>query len=206
LTGFLLRTADRNSVTDYWQTIDDEQGGDFNSDEPTQMPLLEALMHFVNHAIPLPVPPTAAAPTTALAQAGQAVFAAAHCADCHSGPAMTDSGMGNPSLDLGGPVVQTLTPGGVLLHQVGTCVTDPFPDVAHDTIDFHARDACLFDTPTLRGLSDSAPYLHDGSALTIEDAVDAMLAGAHLDPSGRDVPDQLSPTDKQALVAYLKSN
>jgi len=38
-TGFLFRTADRSSVTDYWQTIDSEQGGDFRA-IPAQIPLL----------------------------------------------------------------------------------------------------------------------------------------------------------------------
>jgi DNA-binding beta-propeller fold protein YncE len=204
-TGFLLRTADRRSVTDYWQTIDQEQGGDFNFDEPSQEPLLDALANYVNHAIPLPVPPTADAATRALIATGETVFHASHCDNCHSGPWMTDSGQGNASLDLGGPVVDRMTTGGVLLHDVGTCAFTPFPDAPHATIDGHARAACLFDTPTLRGLSDSAPYLHDGSALTIEDAVNAMLMGVALDPMGRDVPGVLSPSDMQALVAYLKS-
>jgi len=203
-TGFLFRTADRNSVMNYWQTINLEQGGDFSADASAQVPLLAALMHYVNEAIPLPVPPTADSATLALRAAGEAVFQSAHCGNCHSGAWMTDSGEGNVPLDLAGPVVSRITTGGVLLHDVGTCATTPFADVSHFTIDGQPRAACLFDTPTLRGLSDSAPYLHDGSALTIEDAVLAMLKGVGNDPMGRDVPTELSATDMQALVAYLK--
>jgi hypothetical protein len=203
-TGFLFRTADRSSVKDYWKTIDTEQGGDFSNHAPTQAPLLEAIMNYVNHAIPLPSPPTVDAASQAQREAGRQVFTQAHCDGCHSGNAFTDSGQGNASLDLAGPIVQTFTAGGVLLHDVGTCVKDSFPDVAHETIDGYKRTACLFDTPSLLGLADSAPYLHAGSAATIEDAVDAMLAGAHLDPSGAGVPTSLSATDKQALVAYLR--
>jgi DNA-binding beta-propeller fold protein YncE len=202
-TGFLFRTADRNSVTDYWKTIDVEQGGDFATDEPTQVPLLEALANFVNYAIPLPTPPTVT--DASLVSRGQQVFVASHCDSCHSGSWLTDSGQGNASLDLAGPVVSQAVPGGVLLHDVGTCVTAPYADVAHDTILGEPRAACAFDTPTLRGIADSAPYLHDGSALTLEDAVLAMLAGAQNDPMGREVPKQLSPGDMQALVAYLRS-
>ncbi len=80
---------------------------------------------------------------------GATVFGQLGCATCHSGPAKTDSGAGNPTLDLTGPVVSTLTAGGVLLHDVGTCVTtgDP-PDVEHDDIDGDGRDGCSFlDTP-----------------------------------------------------------
>jgi cytochrome c peroxidase len=205
-TGFLFRTADRNRVTDYWETIDSEQGGDFHADEPTQLPLLEDLEAYVNHAIPLPVPPTADAATLALQATGRTVFENAHCDGCHSGAWMTDSGADNTSLAMEGPVVQTPTPGGVILHDVGTCVTSPFADAAHETIDGQPRQACLFDTPTLRGVADSAPYLHDGSALTLEDAVNAMLNGVQRDPSGRDVPGTLSASDMAALVAYLKAN
>jgi DNA-binding beta-propeller fold protein YncE len=204
VTGFLFRTADRRSVKDYWKTIDVEQGGDYSAEAPSQAPQLEAIMNYVNHAIPFPVPPTADAATMALRAQGATVFRQSRCDNCHSGAFMTDSGQGNASLDLGGPVVESLTPGGVLLHDVGTCVKAPFPDVAHDTLDGYSRAACLFDTPTLRGLSDSAPYLHDGSAATIEDAVDAMLDGARNDASGQDVPSHLSASDKEALVAYLK--
>ena len=210
-TGFLLRTADRNSVVDYWQTIDAEQGGDFNADQASQLPLLQAIMHYVNHAIPYPVPPTADAATVALEQQGATIFHQSHCDNCHAGTWMTDSGAGNATLDLAGPVSDVEAVGGVLLHDVGTCVTAPFADQPHATINGYPRAACNFDTPTLRGLSDSAPYLHDGSAATLEDAVNIMMqgvdrnGGVHNDPAGRDVPLQLSASDMQALVAYLRS-
>jgi cytochrome c peroxidase len=63
------------------------------------------------------------------------------------------------------------------------------------------RAACLFDTPALRGLWDSAPYMHDGDALTLYDAIGIMLpAAAKLGGMAN-----LSASDKQALVEYLKS-
>jgi len=113
---------------------------------------------------------------------------------CHSGPAKTDSGMGNPMLDLAGPV---------LLHDVGTCVTSgPWPDVSHDDIAGDPRAACAFDTPALRGLVDSAPYLHDGSAATLEAVLPSMLrASAAANAS----PPVLTAAQQQALVEYLRS-
>jgi YVTN family beta-propeller protein len=208
-TGFLFRTADRTQVQDYWRTIDIEQGGHFNIDEPTQKPLLDALAAFVNEAIPTPIPPSTDAAHTLTGSAladlrtrGQAVFTQVGCASCHYGPALTDSGQGNPSLDLTGPVVSTPTPGGVLLHDVGTCVTTGmYVDVAHEDIDGDARDGCSFDTPALRGVADSAPYLHDGSAATLDDVLPSMLqatAGA-----GQPAP-ILSADDETALVEYLR--
>ena len=209
-TGFLFRTADRTQVQDYWRTIDIEQGGHFDIDQPTQKPLLDALAAFVNEAIPTPIPPSTDAAHTVTGQAladlrtrGQAVFAQVGCPSCHSGPALTDSGQGNPALDLTGPIVSTPTPGGVLLHDVGTCVTTgDFTDVAHDDIDGDPRDGCSFDTPALRGLADSAPYLHDGSAATLDDVLPSMLQAAAA--PGQTAP-PLSADDETALVEYLRS-
>ena len=163
-TGFLFRTADRRQVEDYWRTIDTEQGGHFNFDQPAQKGLLQDLASYVNEAIPTPVPPSSDIDHAVRGQAladlrsrGEVVFAQLGCDGCHSGPAKTDSGGGNPALDLGGPTVSSVVEGGVLLHDVGTCVTSgASTDVAHQDIDGNPREACEFDTPALRGLADSA--------------------------------------------------
>jgi YVTN family beta-propeller protein len=208
-TGFLFRTADRSTVEDYWKTIDVEQGGDFHPGG-AQQPLLYALAAFVNYAIPTPVPPSTDAThqirgdaLASLRAQGAAVFAQVGCGSCHLGPAMTDSGSGNTTLDLGGSVVSSVTAGGVLLHDVGTCVTGgPWPDVVHDDIDGHPRPSCAFDTPALRGLVDSAPYFHDGSAATLEDVLPFMLEAA---AAAGGTPPALSAPDQTALVEYLRS-
>ncbi len=209
-TGFLFRTADRRQVQDYWRTIDTEQGGHFNLDQPAQKPLLDALSDYVNEAIPTPVAPSTDLDHAVRGQAladlrarGEAVFTQVGCDGCHSGPAKTDSGEGNAALDLTGAPVSSVTAGGVLLHDVGTCVTTgASTDVAHEDIDGDPRAACAFDTPALRGLTDSAPYLHDGSAATLDDVVgimlDAMAAAGGPPPS-------LSTSDRRALVEYLRS-
>lgn len=212
-TGFLFRTADRIQVQDYWKTIDVEQGGEFEpyaSDDTTQHQLLDDLAAYVNYAIPTPVPPSmdltrqvqGEALETLRAQ-GASVFEQLGCPTCHYGPARTDSGAGNPALDLSGPVVSTLTPGGVLLHDVGTCVTGgAWPDVVHEDIDGQPRPACAFDTPALRGLVDSAPYLHDGSAASLQDVLPVMLQASAAPGS---VPAMLSAADQTALIEYLRS-
>jgi YVTN family beta-propeller protein len=208
-TGFLFRTADRSQVQDYWKTIDVEQGGDFHPGG-AQQPLLDAIAQYVNYAIPAPVPPSTdtthqiqGAALESLRAQGAGVFAQVGCPGCHMGPARTDSGSDNATLDLGGPIVSSATTGGVLLHDVGTCVTSgPWPDVVHDDIDGHPRPSCAFDTPALRGLSDSVPYLHDGSAATLEDVLPSMLRAA-AGPGG--TPQTLSPADQTALIEYLRS-
>lgn len=198
-TGFLFRTADRSRVQDYWQTIDQEQGGHFtpyDQSEPSQKALLDALADYVNYAIPVPVPPTPTDP--AEVALGEQLFndtTKTACTCCHSGPNRTDSGEGNPTLDLSGPI---------LLHDVGTCVTGgPWPDVTHDDIDGQPRAACAFDTPALRGLSDSAPYLHDGSAATLDEVIPIMLQATA--PSCTTPRSALAASDRQALAQYLRS-
>ena len=186
-TGFLFRTADRTEVQDYWRTINTEQGGRFS---PTQQAaLLDALASYVNHAIPLPPPPSLDANAVIR---GAALFNRSDvgCNSCHSGAHHTDSGAGNPNLDLAGPV---------LLHDVGTCVVSGLrPDTAHTDIAGQPRSACEFDTPSLQGLADSAPYLHDGSAATLLDLL--TRPGAHAAGAAG-----LSPQDQQDLLTFLQS-
>ncbi len=196
-TGFLMHTADRRQVEDYWLTINVEQGGHF-AVNTTQEPLLKAIADYVNYAVPIPIPPRTDA---SLRARGKTVFDTTGCRNCHSGPALTDSGQGNASLDLAGPEVSKEETGGVLVHDVHTCNTGVFPDVAHEDMNDDSRSACLFDTPALRGLWDSAPYMHDGDAKTLDDAVAIMLRAAG-DSGGTA---HISSSDTRALVEYLKS-
>ena len=185
-TGFLFRTADRNKVQDYWHTVNIEQGGNF--DPVIEATLLDAIADYVNLAIPAPIPPTT---NPTLVAQGKIIFERSDvgCATCHNGPAFTDSGQGNPTLDLAGTV---------LLHDVGTCVTTGFPDVDHVDVDGDPRAACMFDTPSLIGVASTPPYLHDGSAATLLDVLE-QTRGKMGDISS------LSATDEAALVEYMRS-
>jgi YVTN family beta-propeller protein len=185
-TGFLFRTADRTRVQDYWHTINIEQGGRF--DPVAQAALLDPLAEFVNSALPLPIAPTT---DPSLVARGSAIFhdSAVGCSGCHSGTRFTDSGAGNPNLDLAGPI---------MLHDVGTCVTTGYTDVDHADVDGNPRAACLFDTPSLSGIASSPPYLHDGRAATLRDVLD-LTRGTMGDISS------LSDDDEAALVEYMRS-
>jgi YVTN family beta-propeller protein len=188
-TGFLFRTADRNQVQDYYRTINIEQGGSF--DPVAQATELDAITAYVNFAIPAPIPPTTDPTKVA---AGAAIFMRddVGCSGCHSGPRFTDSGAGNPTLDLTGVA------GPVMLHDVGTCNTGSYPDVAHTDILGDPRAACMFDTPSLTGIWATPPYLHDGSAATLMDVLE-ITRGKMGDISS------LSGDDEAALVEYLRS-
>jgi len=83
-------------------------------------------------ALPSPPPMPADGPA---ASRGAALFVAASCTSCHSGPFFTDRAK----------------------HDVGT------GGGAGE------RKGSSFDTPSLRGLAETAPYFHDGSAATLPD-------------------------------------
>jgi cytochrome c peroxidase len=74
------------------------------------------------------------------------------------------------------------------------------------------RTIAEFKTPTLRDLEDSAPFFHNGSALTFDDAVGSYIRNSALARAGqlRNPPPEfaamsISEDDLQALVAFLKS-
>lgn len=83
---------------------------------------------------------------TADAIAGGEIFQKENCAACHSGVAFTDSGSDN-------------------LHDIGTLKSSSGNRLGGPLTGI--------DTPTLRGIWSTAPYLHDGSAATLADAVTA---------------------------------
>jgi len=184
--GFLFRTGARRDLREYWKTINVEQGGHFAPDDTVLAPYLDAVAAFVSRAIPTPIAPTTDA---ASAARGRAIFFRddTRCAQCHHGPSLTDSGHGNPTLDLAGPV---------LLWDVGTCNPEDRP---HADFVGHPRQACMFDTTALRGLWDSPPYLHDGSAPTLR----ALLVERNVgDRHGR--TSHLSARELDDLVEFLR--
>ena len=141
-TGFLFRTADRTRVQDYWHTINVEQGGLVRSASTAQAPLLDALAAYVDHAIPLPIPPTTdpvarrrAAPRCSSAPTSAARAATPARASPTRAPATRRS----------------ISAGTVLLHDVGTCVTSGWPDVAHQRRRRPRARRVPFDTPSLNG-------------------------------------------------------
>lgn len=101
------------------------------------------------------------------------------CTTCHSGARLTDS--------------QWVAPAQPLLHDVGTFGAGSGQRLAQGPLPG-------LDTPTLHGLWSSAPYLHDGSALTLRAVLTERNAGnQHGNTS------QLAPADVDDLVAYLMS-
>ncbi len=70
-------------------------------------------------------------------------------------------------------------------------------DLGRYNVTGNEEDRHSFKVPSLRMAAHTAPYLHDGSAETLRDAVDAMFEFQ----LGREAPDE----DKDAIVAFIKT-
>ncbi len=119
---------------------------------------------------------------SAEAEHGYALFKGDGCASCHQGIAI----------------------GGNLFQRFGV-VRDYFVDRGNVTrgdwgrfnVTAREEDRFVFRVPSLRNVALTAPYFHDGSAATLEDAVRVM--GQY--QLGR----ELEPKDRDDLVAFLRS-
>jgi len=109
-------------------------------------------------------------------------------------------------------------------HSLGLFADDKFHNIGLDSIftginlgrynvTFNNNDIGLFKTPTLRNIELTAPYMHDGRYLTLEEVVEHYNSGVKhsstLDPI-MTKPSKLyglglTPTEKQDLVNFLKT-
>jgi cytochrome c peroxidase len=121
------------------------------------------------------------------AKRGAELFVAkAGCGNCHSGSLFTD----------------------MKYHNVGIGLGKPEPDLGRHRVTQADADRGAFKTPSLRDVSKSAPYFHDGSVATLEEAVDLMASGGidnpHLDRENlKDT--QLTDEEKVDLIEFLKA-
>jgi cytochrome c peroxidase len=69
------------------------------------------------------------------------------------------------------------------------------------------QDKQAFKTPTLRSITETAPYMHDGVFKTLEEVVDFFDKGGNANPQLSPLmkPLGLSPEEKTDLLAFLKA-
>ena len=117
---------------------------------------------------------------------GWNIFQAIKCNNCHDGVLFTDQ----------------------QFHNIGIGMDQKEPDPGRFKVTNKPEDTGAFKTPTLRDIARSAPYFHDGSAATLEQAVDLMLAGGkpnqYLDKKNLEAH-KLFPDQRQALLDFLRS-
>jgi cytochrome c peroxidase len=110
----------------------------------------------------------------------------ARCILCHNGPNFTDNQFHNIGVPQEG-----------LLKE----------DLGRYNVSRLDRDKGAFKTPTLRSITETAPYMHDGVVKTLEDVIEFKDKGgqpnSHLSPLMK--PLGLAPEEKTDLVAFLKT-
>lgn len=120
------------------------------------------------------------------ARRGFEVFKQAKCNNCHDGVLLTDQ----------------------QFHNVGIGMDAPEPDKGRFNATKKDEDTGAFKTPTLRDIARSAPYFHDGSVATLEDAVDLMLGGGkpnqYLDKKNIEKR-TITADQRRDLLEFLKS-
>jgi cytochrome c peroxidase len=124
------------------------------------------------------------------AERGVALFVGkAGCVRCHVGPNFTDNGF----------------------HNIGTSpprLDGTRADEGRARVTGDPADGGKFLTPTLRQVVMTSPYFHDGSALTLADAIDHLDAGTGADPNHDPLvgtPLGLTATEKYEIFAFLKT-
>lgn len=117
----------------------------------------------------------------------------ANCSLCHTPPLYTDT----------------------LYHNIGIGFDQPEPDLGRGA--FLLRQEVVppdaeqlqgaFKTPTLRNITLTAPYFHDGSAATLEEAVDYVLGGGHPNQwlDSRMQPREITEDERAELLEFLRS-
>ena len=121
------------------------------------------------------------------AQRGWAIFdQKAKCTGCHDGRLLTD----------------------MEFHNVGIGMDAATPDMGRFVVTKVEKDKGAFKTPSLLEIANSAPYFHNGSVKTLEEAVDQMLGGGKKNPwldttNLKEV--KLTPKEKKDLMAFLRS-
>lgn len=117
--------------------------------------------------------------------AGYEVFKSARCINCHLGPNFNNGKFVN----------------------IGVGMDKPNPDLGRYAITHDEKDWGAFKIPTLREVSKTYPYMHDGSLQTLEEVVEYYDKGGipnkNLHPLIR--PLNLSEEDKKNLVSFMKA-
>lgn len=123
---------------------------------------------------------------TAGERRGWALFdGKARCTTCHNGALLTDQ----------------------QFHNVGIGMSAEKPDLGRGNIVREDRYRGAFKTPTLVDIPHTGPYFHDGSAATLEEAVDVMAGGGKANPylDAALTPVKLTTRERADVVAFLRA-
>ena len=118
-----------------------------------------------------------------LAKNGYELFKSHGCASCHQGK------------NLGGNMLQKFGIIGNYFEERGAKITEA--DLGRYNITNDPWDKHVFKVPSLRNIALTAPYFHDGTANTLEEAVEIMAK--------YQLGKELSKEERNAIIEFLKS-
>jgi cytochrome c peroxidase len=113
-------------------------------------------------------------------------FGRGACSECHKGANFTDN----------------------LYHNLGTTVVKGNPDdPGRFEVTARPEDRGAFKTPSIRNITLTAPYMHDGSSATLEDVIEFYDRGGGDGPNKDKLIYKLNLTkdEKSDLLAFLKT-
>ncbi|MBA2873914.1 beta-propeller fold lactonase family protein [Thermaerobacillus caldiproteolyticus] len=200
-TGLFMWDGSRDDFTDYIHTVQNEMGGMMNLDPGKPLPpkvqhMYDAILAYLNDPNSFPVPKSPYrnqdGSLTAKAKEGEKLFnGKGNCLSCHGGEYFTDS---TKAVDAKGNLTTANTD---YLHDIGTANPQDKSSKGDARAHFtNPRTPKQWDTPTLRGVWATAPYLHDGSAKTIEEAIERHQT--------KEV-ETLTPGEIAAIAEYVRS-
>lgn len=109
----------------------------------------------------------------------------AACTACHVGANFTDE----------------------LYHNLGVGMDAAEPDLGRYVVTKNEKDRGAFKTPTIRNVALTAPYMHDGSQMTLAEVVEWYDKGGHPNPNldEKIKPLKLTAQEKADLVAFMEA-
>lgn len=112
-------------------------------------------------------------------------FGKANCTRCHVGPNFSDG----------------------MFHNLGVALDKPNPDLGRYTQTKAKEDWGAFRTVTVRDITKTAPYMHDGSEKTLEEVVEFYDRGGNKNKNldVRMQPLNLTAQEKTDLVNFMKA-
>ena len=119
---------------------------------------------------------------------GEHLVKSGGCADCHTPPLFSS----------------------YEYYNAGVGMDKENPDEGRKAVTGEDHDMGAFRVPSLREVANTAPYFHDGSAATLEEAVALMAAGGKDNPHRSVEFDtvreaQLTPEQQKDIVEFLKA-
>lgn len=135
----------------------------------------------------------------------------AGCVRCHHGPLLSDGGFHNLGVPENPAVLQEPMRHIVYRRFLKTLGVPNYHNLRRDVglyaVTKKEADLGKFKTPTLREVSRTAPYMHNGVLATLEEVIEFYDRGAGQAPSKSPLlkPLGLSEMEKKALLEFLKS-